>query len=65
MIKRYQGKRFLAFLISTAALTVGAFNIDPASFPVFASTIGVLFSAFVAGQTTTDFNEVRHGVENG
>jgi len=60
-LNRYQGRRFAGFLISMAALCVGAATVDPESFPTFASTIGVLYGAYLAGQSATDFQKLKNG----
>jgi uncharacterized membrane protein len=49
------GKRFAAFLISTAALAIGFVIGRPEIFPTFATTIGLLYGAYLGGQSATDW----------
>ena len=56
----YAGKRFAAFMVSVVALVYGALTCVPESFPVFASTVGILFGAYVTGQSATDYAETRN-----
>jgi hypothetical protein len=48
------GKRFFGLLVCIPCLTVGYFFGDPAIFPSFATSLGLLYGAFVGGQSFTD-----------
>jgi hypothetical protein len=48
------GKRFSGLIVTVAALTLGFFFGDPAVFPTFATTLGLLYGAYVTGQSVTD-----------
>ena len=60
-VKRYNGRRFAAFLISTLLLTVGLFAGVAESFPSFATTLGMIYGAYVTGQSATDWKEASNG----
>lgn len=49
------GKRFAAFIIATAALVAGFAFGKAETFPSFATTIGLLYGAFLGGQSATDW----------
>ncbi len=53
-MNRYAGKRFAGFLFATIALT-GALIFGPeGSFSAYATTIGLLYGAYLGGQSFTD-----------
>ena len=54
-MKALMGKRFAAFLIATTALTLSFVFGPPESFPSYATTIGLLYGAFLGGQSATDW----------
>ena len=52
---RYQGKRFRSFLLALLALCVGYAFGDPNSFGAFSAAITGLYTAYLAGQSATDW----------
>ncbi len=51
---RLVGKRFFGLLVCAGALVAGYFYGDPAVFPSFATTIGLMYGVYVGGQSYTD-----------
>lgn len=58
-VERFFGKRFSGLIVTVACLTLGYFIGDPATFPTFATTIGLLYGAYVGGQSFTDAKEAK------
>lgn len=58
---RYAGKRFAALLVSCGLLFAGLFVSIPETFGVFAQTLGILYGAYLAGQSTTDYVTAKNG----
>jgi hypothetical protein len=58
---RYRGKRFLSFLVATAALLAGFFGGDPVSFGAFSTALGVIYGAYLTGQSATDWQKAKNG----
>jgi hypothetical protein len=56
---RYLGKRFAGFMIACGLLTWAFLSGDPASFPVYATTLGLLYGAYLGGQSVTDLKAVK------
>ncbi len=52
---RYQGKRFLSFLLALLALCLGFIFGEPDSFGAFSAAITGLYTAYLAGQSATDW----------
>lgn len=61
MSGRYQGKRFLSFLVATGALCGGFFFGNPIVFGAFATSLGVLYGAYLTGQSATDWQKAKNG----
>ena len=64
----YQGKRFAAFLCTVGALVLGLIIViagDQADiYTAFATAIGVALTAYIGGQSTTDWKESENGAEH-
>jgi hypothetical protein len=54
LAERLLGKRFSGLLVAIACLTAGFFWGKPEMFSIFASTIGLIYGAYVGGQSYTD-----------
>jgi len=61
MSGNYRGKRFLSFLVATGALLAGFFAGDPESFGSFSTALGVLYGAYLTGQSATDWQKAKNG----
>ncbi len=61
MNERYQGKRFLSLLVAMIALIIGYFAGHPDTFGAYSTTIGVLYGAYLAGQSATDYQKAKNG----
>lgn len=57
---RYAGKRFVGMVLVVGALTAGFFFGPAEAFPSFATSIGLLYTVYVGGQTTTDWKNGTH-----
>jgi hypothetical protein len=53
-MSRYAGKRFAGFLASVGLLAGGFFVGEPGNFATFATTVALLYGAYVGGQSYTD-----------
>ena len=60
-MNRYQGKRFASLLVVTFVLVLGYFFGNPETFAAFSTTIGVLYGAYLAGQSWTDRAKAQNG----
>ena len=58
---RYHGKRFASLLLVTALLAVGFFFGRPEMFGPYATTLGVLYGAYLTGQSATDWQKAKNG----
>jgi len=58
---RYRGKRFLSFIVATLALCSGFFWGDPESFGSFSTALGVIYGAYLTGQSATDWQKAKNG----
>ena len=47
-------KRFTGFIITVILLFLGLLFADPDSFPSFAGAIGIVYAAYLGGQSYTD-----------
>lgn len=54
-MRHYLGKRFAAFLLCVGAVTVGFFAGPVEAFSTFATTIGLLYTVYLGGQSATDW----------
>ncbi len=54
LIEAFFGKRFAGLIVGVIGLVVGYFVGDPAGFPQFATTLGLMYGAYVGGQSYTD-----------
>lgn len=59
----YLSKRFVAFMLALAATFVGFLFGRIEIFPVYATAVGALFTAYVTGQTWTDNKEASAEVK--
>lgn len=57
----FEGKRFIAFLVSVFALVIGVMFAPAGSFTQFAQTVGLVFAGYAAGQSATDWIETKQG----
>lgn len=57
-MKRYLGKRFAAFSLCVSALVIGLMYGPIEAFPSYSTTLGLLFAAYIGGQSATDW---KHG----
>jgi len=57
-MNRYAGKRFAGFILSLACLMVGAIAAPVEAFPTLATTLGLLYGAYLTGQSVTDYKTV-------
>lgn len=62
MSGRYHGKRFLSLLVVILALNLGYYFGDAETFGTFATTLGVLYGAYLTGQSATDWQKAKNGV---
>ena len=53
-----EGKRFICFLLCLIMLLVGLF-VGGELFGIFAGSVTGLYTAYLAGQTATDWREVK------
>ena len=60
-MNKYHGRRFASFLVATAALAGGFFFGDPMIFGAYATSLGVLYAAYLAGQSATDWQKAKNG----
>ena len=58
---RYHGRRFRSFLLALVALCVGYAFGPPDSFGAFSAAITGLYTAYLAGQSLTDYANTRNG----
>lgn len=56
-LEAFFGKRFSGLIVCVLALVVGFFFGDPALFPSFATSIGLMYGVYVGGQSFTDAKE--------
>ena len=61
MSDRYHGRRFRSFLLALLALCIGFAVGDPDSFGAFSAAVGVIYSAYLAGQSATDYAKAKNG----
>ena len=61
MSSRYQGKRFTSLLVVVGALCLGFFFGQPDNFGAFSMSLGVLYGAYLTGQSATDYAKARNG----
>jgi hypothetical protein len=60
-MNRYHGRRFASFLVATGALIGGFFFGNPMMFGAYATSLGVLYGAYLAGQSATDWQKAKNG----
>lgn len=58
---RYHGKRFVSLLVVATLLTAGFFFGPKDSFGAFSTALGLLYGAYLAGQSTTDYQKAKNG----
>ena len=58
---RYRGKRFLSFIVATVALCLGFALGPPESFGSFSTALGVIYGAYLTGQSATDWQKAKNG----
>ncbi len=61
MSDRYQGKRFRSLIFISILLTLAYYLGDPASFGAYATTLGGIYAAYLAGQSATDWQKAKNG----
>ena len=58
-MNKYQGKRFAGFLISIFLLSL-CFAFGPvASFSAYATALGLMYGAYLGGQSATDHKKIE------
>lgn len=57
----YKGKRFCGLLLVTTALVGGYFWGPPEQFGSYATTLGLLYGAYLTGQSATDLQKSKNG----
>jgi hypothetical protein len=58
LLNRYVGRRFAGLLIVCACLMLGYFH-GAEHFPSLATTLGLMYGAYVGGQSWTDVAEAK------
>lgn len=58
---RYHGKRFRSLIFISLLLTIAYYLGDPASFGAYATTLGGIYSVYLAGQSATDWQKAKNG----
>ena len=58
---RYHGKRFLSLIFVVLLLSLAYYFGDPVSFDAYAKTLGVLYFAYLTGQSATDWQGKSNG----
>ncbi len=58
---RYHGKRFASLLFVCALLAAGFFFGPQDSFGAFSTALGLLYGAYLAGQSATDYQKAKNG----
>ena len=58
---RYHGKRFMSLMLVTALLAIGYAWGDAETFGSYSTTLGVLYGAYLAGQSATDWQKAKNG----
>lgn len=61
MNERYHGKRFMSLLVAMAALSIGFFAGNPDSFGAYSTALGLMYGAYLAGQSATDYQKAKNG----
>ena len=62
MMENYKGRRFLSLLLVIVALTGGFFFGRPEMFGSYSTTLGLLYGAYLAGQSATNWQKAKNGV---
>lgn len=60
-MNRYHGRRFASFMVATSALMGGFFFGNAMIFGAYATSLGVLYAAYLAGQSATDWQKTKNG----
>ena len=58
---RYRGKRFWSLILAISALIGGYIWGNPETFGTYATTLGVLYGAYLTGQSATDWQKAKNG----
>ena len=61
----YKGKRFVSLLVVVLALVVGYFGGPAAQFGSYSMALGALYGAYLTGQSATDWQKAKNGVNHG
>lgn len=61
MNERYHGKRFVSLLVVVFAMCIGFFFGPVASFGAFSTALGVIYGAYLTGQSATDWQKAKNG----
>ena len=61
MSDRYHGRRFWSLILVIIALVAGYTWGNPETFGAYATTLGVLYGAYLAGQSATDWQKAKNG----
>lgn len=60
-MERYHGRRFRSLILVVALLALGYTWGNPETFGAYATTLGVLYGAYLAGQSATDWQKAKNG----
>lgn len=60
-MNRYAGKRFASLLIVVFSMCIGFFFGPADSFGAFSTALGVIYGAYLTGQSATDWQKAKNG----
>ena len=58
---RYHGRRFRSLIFAATLLTIAYFFGNPESFGAYSTAIGAIYTAYLAGQSATDWQKAKNG----
>ena len=61
MNDRYHGKRFWSLMLVTVLLAIGYAWGNPETFGSYSTTLVILYGAYLAGQSATDWQKAKNG----
>lgn len=60
-MERYKGKRFASLVLVAGLLTLAFFYGPGALFASYSTTLGLLYGAYLTGQSATDWQKAKNG----
>ncbi len=60
-MSKYHGRRFASLILAFTCLVGGYFGGDADSFGAFSTAVTVLYAAYLAGQSATDWQKAKNG----